>query len=222
MESKALQSFVILMTRPGRLTRAYVDGQRVRYSSPVQLYLWCTAAFFLLQAFSPVVRLDAEAGQVTSTLSAISVGTALSRETLQRLEDQGTSLPLFAERFDAAVTASFPILLVALVVAAAFLMALQFRGERSLTHAVFALHWSAFYFMMEVARQLLSPIGRLDVPVSILKTLLALVYLYAAMRVVYGRGRIGTALKAFLTIVAFSALVGAWLLSTTALAERIA
>ncbi|NNM07504.1 MAG: DUF3667 domain-containing protein [Gemmatimonadetes bacterium] len=222
LESKAVQSFITLMTRPGRLTRAYIDGQRVRYSSPVQLYLWCTAFFFLVQAISPVVRLDTDAGQVVSSLSAVSIGTELSPETLRRLEDQGTTLPVFAERFDAAVTAYFPILLIALVAAAALMMALQFWGETALTHAVFALHWAAFYFMLEVLRQLLPRLGDWVTPVSVLTTLVAVGYLYAAMRLVYRRGRIGTVVRALLSIIAFAALLGTWLWSTIALAEKIA
>lgn len=211
-----------LLFRPGHLTRAYLDGQRVRYSSPVQLYVWCTAAFFLTQTIFPIVRLDAETGAVLSSLSAISIGTGLSAATVQRLEGQGTLLSVFAERFDAAVTAYFPVLLVALVAATAVLMAVQYRREPALKHLVFALHWTAFYFTLELARQILPRVGSWGTPASILATVIALTYLYLAMRVVYGRGRLGTALRAFLTTVVFAALLGSWLWSTVALAERIA
>lgn len=222
LESKALRSFVALMTRPGRLTRAYLDGQRVRYSSPIQLYLWCTAIFFLIQTLSPIVRLEPETGQVLSSLSAVSYETELSQETLQRLDEQDVPLSVFAERFDAAVTAYFPLLLLAIVVAAAVMMALQFWEESALTHGVFALHWAAFYFTLEGVRQLLPRLGDWVTPVSILATVVALVYLYAAMRAVYLRGRIGSALRALVTVVAFAVLLGGWLWSTVALAERIA
>lgn len=210
------------MFRPGRLTRAYLDGQRVQYSSPVQLYLWCTAGFFLTQAFLPLVRLNPETGRVASSLSAISIGSGLSQETLRRLLDEGTPLSVFAERFDAAVTAYFPILLLALVAAAAVLMALQYWREPALKHAVFALHWAAFYFTLEVVRRLLPGVGGWSAYVSILTTGVAVAYLYLAMRVVYTRTRIGTALRALITIVAFAALLGGWLWSTTAIAERLA
>jgi hypothetical protein len=156
--------------------------------------LWCTAAFFLLQTFYPLVRLDPETGQVVSSLSAVTVGTALSSETLSRLASQGTSLMVFAERFDATVTAHFPILLLALVAVSAVLMRLQFWREPILKHAVFALHWSAFYFALEGLRQLLPILGRWGVPVSALSTFVALAYLGAAMRVVYGRSMLGTLL----------------------------
>lgn len=222
LESRALRSFATLLFRPGRLTRAFIEGKRVRYSSPVQLYLWCTAAFFLMQTFFPVVRLDPDSGQVVSSLSAVTVGTDLSAETLQRLATQGTPLPVFAERFDAAVTAYFPVLLLALVAAAGLLMALQFWREPALKHAVFALHWAAFYFTLEMLRQTLPSLGRWSVPLSIGTTIIALAYLFASMMVVYRRNWAPTLLKALLSTVIFGALLGGWLLSTVAVAERIA
>lgn len=186
------------------------------------MYLWCTTAFFLTQSFFPFVRLDPATGQVVSRLSVISIGTGLSTETLDRLAAQGIPLPVFAERFDAAVTGYFPLLLVALVGATAALLAVQYWREPALKHIVFSLHWCAFYFVLEMGRQLLPRLGRWGVPVSISATLLAVLYLGTAMRAVYGRGRLGTVLRAFATIVAFAALLGVWLWSTTAIAERMA
>ncbi|MBT8402334.1 MAG: DUF3667 domain-containing protein [Gemmatimonadetes bacterium] len=222
VESRAFRSVTALLFQPGRLTRAFLDGHRARYSGPVQIYLWCTAAFFVVQTFFPIVRLDTESGAVVSSLSAVSIGTDLSPETLQRLADQGTSIAVFAERFDGAVTAYFPVVLVALVAASALLMALLYRRESALKHAVFALHWTAFYFALEMVRQLFPRLGQWGSVASILSTLFALLYLYRAMRIVYERGRIGTVLRAFLTIIVFAALLGAWLWSTTAIAERLA
>ncbi|MBT8397754.1 MAG: hypothetical protein KJN92_12350, partial [Gemmatimonadetes bacterium] len=82
--------------------------------------------------------------------------------------------------------------------------------------------WAAFYFMLEVLRQLLPRLGDWVTPVSVLTTLVAVGYLYAAMRLVYRRGRIGTVVRALLSIIAFAALLGTWLWSTIALAEKIA
>ena len=60
VESRALRSVSALLFRPGQLTRAFLDGRRAAYSGPVQIYLWCTAAFFVIQTFFPIVRLDTE------------------------------------------------------------------------------------------------------------------------------------------------------------------
>lgn len=222
LESRGPRSFISLLFRPGRLTRAYVDGQRVRYSHPVQLYLWCTTAFFVTQSFFPMVHLDPDTGGIVSRLSAVTIGTGVSPETLARLAEQGTPLSVFAERFDAAVTAYFPVLLVALVGLVAGLMALQFWRESALTHIVFALHWCAFYFVLEMVRQLLPTLGQWGEPISVGATLLALAYLAVAMRTVYGRGRVATVCRAVVTIVVFASLLAGWLWSTTVIAERLA
>ena len=47
-------------------------------------------------------------------------------------------------------------------------------------------------------------------------------YLYLAMRRVYARSAVGTALRTLFTSVASGALLGGWLWSTTLLAERLA
>ena len=222
LATRTLQSLGSLLVRPGHLTRAYLDGQRVRYTSPVQLYAWCTAGFFLLHAFFPVVRLDTETGEVTSTLSSVSVATSVSPETLQRLSDGSVPREVFEERFDAAVTAYFPILLIAYVAAAALLMAVQFWHESPLTHVLFALHWAAFYFVLEAAREILSHLGPWGRIAATAASALALAYLYLAMRRVYARSAVGTALRTLFTSVASGALLGGWLWSTTLLAERLA
>jgi len=222
IESRAPRSLLGLLFRPGHLTWAYLEGRRVRYSSPVQLYLWCTAAFFLLHAYSPFVQINPETGTISSDLSAVSIEKNLSADTLERLAGQGINLETFASRFDAAVSGYLPLLLIGLVVASAGLLALQFRREPFLAHAIFALHWCAFYFVVEGLRQILPFPATWQTPSSVLTTVLAMIYLWFAMRKVYRRGWFGICLRAILTVVLFSALLGGWLHSTTFIAERLA
>lgn len=220
-ESNAARTLLTLLLRPGRLTAAFVAGRRVRYTSPVQVYLWCTAAFFLVHAYAPFVRLDPAKGSITSSLSAVSVGTELPKDLLTRLARQGTSLNDFAIRFDAAVSAYLPLLLVGLVAVAAGLLALIFRRRPFLTHAMFALHWSAFYFTLEAIRRVLPLPAGWVLRVSILMTLVALVYLAVALRAVYSLRWVGAVLTAFVGIVVFSALLAVWFWSTSVLATYL-
>jgi hypothetical protein len=48
LDSKTMRTLSTLLFRPGRLTRAYIEGRRVRYVSPLRLYLFSTIVFFLL------------------------------------------------------------------------------------------------------------------------------------------------------------------------------
>jgi len=46
-ETKAWRTLPLLMFRPGRLTREYIDGKRVRYVGPLPLFLFMMFAMFL-------------------------------------------------------------------------------------------------------------------------------------------------------------------------------
>ncbi|MEI9985858.1 MAG: DUF3667 domain-containing protein [Aliidongia sp.] len=52
LDSKMLRTAYALVLRPGSLTRAYIEGRRVRYVSPFRLYLFMSFAFFLALYFS--------------------------------------------------------------------------------------------------------------------------------------------------------------------------
>jgi hypothetical protein len=52
VESRLPQTARLLLTRPGELTRAYNSGQRVRYVTPLKLFLFVGAAFFFVVSFS--------------------------------------------------------------------------------------------------------------------------------------------------------------------------
>lgn len=47
-DGKFFQTVRILFTRPGFLTRAYLDGKRIQYLPPVQLYVFTSALFFFI------------------------------------------------------------------------------------------------------------------------------------------------------------------------------
>ncbi|MEL6212932.1 MAG: DUF3667 domain-containing protein, partial [Pseudomonadota bacterium] len=47
IDGKLIRTLSLLLTRPGRLARRYLDGQRVRFSPPFRLYLFTSVFFFL-------------------------------------------------------------------------------------------------------------------------------------------------------------------------------
>ncbi|WP_431286953.1 DUF3667 domain-containing protein [Roseateles chitinivorans] len=55
-ETKAWRTLPMLMLRPGKLTREYIDGRRVRYVSPLALLLFLLFVMFLVFSLtSPTV-----------------------------------------------------------------------------------------------------------------------------------------------------------------------
>ena len=218
MESNALRTFTALLFKPGRLTAEYVAGRRARYSGPVQVYLWCTAAFFLVHAFFPVVEVDFAEERVVSHLSVMIVWADLPEGFVGELAAEGITEELFSERFHAGVSSYFPVFLVALVAGVALLFSGLFRKHPFLTHGVFALHWSAFFFIVEGIPQLFPLPGW----ISSLLPLVLLVYLIVAVRIVYGQSWIVGGLKAVLAFVVFVLMLVTWLFSTTLVASLLA
>lgn len=159
-------------------------------------------------------------GGVTSTLTAVTIDGQLGADTLRKHADTPA---VFAPRFDGMVTATLPILLAALVPMTAIFLAVFFWHETALKHAIFAVHWWAFYFVLESLRQLFimglpSWAGPLELAAFVLQGL----YLSIAMKIVYGRGWIGSVIRAIIGIVIFAMFLAAWLMSTIVLAGFLA
>jgi hypothetical protein len=54
LEGKLWKSVALLLFRPGRLTRDYIEGKRVRYIEPLRLYLSFSIIFFAIFKFGGV------------------------------------------------------------------------------------------------------------------------------------------------------------------------
>ena len=223
IEGTAVSTIKSLLFHPGALTRQFVLGKRVRYANPVQVYLWCTAVFFLLHAYTPLVVLDVHTGEVSSSLSAVAIQTDIPLATIERQVAVDGSMEKFASRFETIVTTTLPILLVVLVAMSALLLRAMFWTETALTHIVFALHWSAFYFILETLRQVLMTLpGSWGSMAAAFGSVVILVYVTVALHTVYGRSWVGSILRAIVCVVVFASLLGAWLWSTSELAKWLA
>jgi hypothetical protein len=224
-DGKLLSTFRLLVTRPGELTREYLAGRRVRYISPLRLYLTCSVFFFLLRAVIPeptvvvrtggvvktqiggVVLQEDEEGEAARALDSLgrSGSSAIGRAASQRI---GNVLR-HQKDFAAAMRENTPRMMFVLVPLFAALTALTFRSRRLRypKHLTFALHEHAFLFLALVPTLLprLAPKTPLGGVASAIAVLLGFgsiaVHLVLAARRVYG-GTLGGA-------VARSAILGA-------------
>jgi hypothetical protein len=72
LEGKLWQSLGLLLFRPGRLTREYIEGRRVRYVLPLRLYLTFSIIFFAVMKFSApdVAKIDGKPATPGAALHA--------------------------------------------------------------------------------------------------------------------------------------------------------
>src|SRR5204863_410628 len=52
VDGKAARTLKLLVTKPGALTKEFLEGRRARYISPLRLYLTCSLLFFALSALA--------------------------------------------------------------------------------------------------------------------------------------------------------------------------
>lgn len=112
IDGKLFRTLWLLLTRPGRLARRYLDGKRVRYSPPFRLYLFASVFFFFVAfliadisglKFGPDAPTDvsevqdtvaselARAGVDEGTRNAVASEIDAARETAAKSEDDAST-----------------------------------------------------------------------------------------------------------------------------------
>lgn len=266
-DSRIWHSLATLALKPGRLTSAYLEGQRARYTPPFRMYIVASVAFFLLFSLLGWMRSmgspadDAIAGDAAAiargateavlptddsaaaaedasvhitldddgSLSCNLVDKDLSPALRQRLvdackrmeRDNGAS---FGRAFIGNLSA---MLMIFIVIVSGIMRALYlFARRRYVEHLLFFAHVHTLFFLLAFATLLVWEAERLA-PILVWprRIVLAaavgyfLVYLYLAMRHVYGQGHVLTAVKyvvlgssyvaAFMVTLFFTAVVTA-------------
>ena len=227
-----------LVRRPGLLTREFLEGRRVRYISPLKLYLTSSLVYFLLAAAAPTVRLDSGQSvglQVVAVRTRASgperVGNASRRassdEDILTPAERATALkdieraPLlmrpFLRRavldpkgFKRGLFETMPRMLFALLPIFAGIIALFYRGRKYPEHLYFAIHLHAFIFLALAFAELVkfTQLPLLVAIASFLAVISIPVYATLAFRLVYGNS-IGKTLVKEIAISCIYAVVAA-------------
>lgn len=204
VDSKIFRTVKLLLLKPGFLTREYVSGRRVRYVSPIRVYLVFSVIYFAAAALieRPVFRSD-------ENVEVGALGTALGLEHMS---------PEEANRLMADVQAHWiPRVMFVLVPVSALLVQLVTRhtGRNYPQHLSFALHIHAAFFALLTATivlELLS-VEWLSAAVSLSRTALLAIYTVVAFRQAYGGawgvavGRTAFALTCYILVVSAAAVL---------------
>jgi len=93
LDSRVWRTLIPLITRPGKLTRDYLEGRRARYMPPFRTYLVLSIVFFLVAFFDPRQELGIlfESGEEVAEVSAEDAQKAaeVRQEILRGLTEEG-------------------------------------------------------------------------------------------------------------------------------------
>jgi hypothetical protein len=222
-DSKLGNTFRLLVTRPGALTLEYLAGRRVRYISPLRLYLTCSVLFFFLSAVAPSEERGAADGAVRTNFGSVT-RTQKDSVAAERAEVDSVARVLgkvgaaFVPHFrramrspgevSSAVARAIPKTMFALVPMFAALVMLVFRSRRRRypQHLAFALHLHAFLYLaltLMLVTRFTSNAALYALVQLPLLTAIA-VYFVGALRNVYGGSRKGAVARASLIAGAYS------------------
>jgi hypothetical protein len=175
-DGKFAETLRALLWHPGRLTREFISGRRVRFISPVRLYLTLSVVYFVLAASAPSVRPGKGVGP---SVAGISIGVErstasgpgqVSRAALDA-RDEGISpaerdsalsqiahapkvlRPVLTRAvqdpagFKSNILRDMPRVLFLLLPVFAGIVALFYRNRNYPEHLYFAVHLHAFVFL---------------------------------------------------------------------------
>lgn len=206
-DSRLRHTLVPFFLRPGEVTREYLAGHRVRYTSPLKLYIVAAAIFFFsFERSQPdVVRIE------NRDLSTSDVAHEGRLEHFFR--ERGKKLAAMGQQEAAAVmkrsmAATLPKAFVLLLPGFALLLKLFWRRRYYAEHLIFALYFHAFALIVLTPGGLLR--GAAGNALNTAAFFICAVYLYVALRRVYGDSKLRTLAKfaglgiAYLVLVAFA------------------
>ena len=181
-DSKILKSFGPLLFKPGFLTKEFFAGRRVRYIPPMRMYLFVSIIFFL----------------VLSWLSPVTT--------------ENVSTEVFWDDFFGSWLPKLFFILLPLF--AVLLWILQWcRKQSYVVHFIFSLHYHAFLFLATLVFVLLGEIFSLlnmkyfNNFVSVAFGGAFLVYLFIALKRMYGQSTSKTFLKFILLCISYGLIL---------------
>jgi hypothetical protein len=218
IDGRVLRTLRDLVSRPGMLTVAYLEGLRKPFIGPVQLFLLTNVLFFAMDALT--------GGTVFATPLQGHLYRQPWSETARvlvadRLQTLNTTAELYGPRFDAAIGVHARTLILLMAVAFAAFPWLAFRrcARPFVTHLVFSLHLYAFILVLLSMGTAVPaagvPFGSvrstsewLDASLSMALLAACGIYLYFATGAVYGGGtRVARVLTSIALAIATAAIM---------------
>jgi hypothetical protein len=217
VDGRLLRTFRGLVTAPGMLTVAFVEGRRKPYLGPVALFLVANVVFFGAESLTHGFVFSTP---LASHLNTQPWSTLVQPMVAEHLASKSVALEWYAPRFDAAIALHARSMILLMVLAFSPVPALVYyrRGQPFATHVVFSLHLYAFMLLILSAGMAVpeapvlvggtrSTSDRLDAVLSIALLIACALYLYAAIGAVYGGGRYRRVAPTIVLTVAVAAIV---------------
>jgi hypothetical protein len=167
LDGKILTTMKLLLLEPGQLTKDFIEGKRVRYISPIRLYLTWSVIFFALAVIAPP----------RDRIVKINTSSTATAEDSKRAEKLGEE-----------ILHNLPRVMFVLMPVFALLTWLFYRRQQPyyVPHLYYAIHFHAFVFCILAAGVLLALAGRAGKVVGMTLFLAVFPYHFIGLKRVFG------------------------------------
>ncbi len=163
VDGRISRTMGVLVSRPGALTAAHLEGRRARYLRPLQLFLLVNLVLFVAAPRAPMFSYSLE-----SYLRDAPPSPVLVSSLVQGKEREGTAFKPYVSAFDGRVDAQRRSLIILFAPALAVVLRLMFAWRASSPgvphrlgeHLVFSLHVLAFIWLVVTGWGLLGTLSR--------------------------------------------------------------
>lgn len=206
IDGRLIRSLRALVSRPGLLTAAYLQGKRKPYIGPVSLFLIANVLFFAAESLTGGTVFTTPLASHLHKQPWSGVAESLLSNRLQTLR---TTLDIYAPVFDRAVARNARSFIILMALLFALPLRIMFRRSRCpfVGHAVFALHLYAFMLLLFCIATTVPAVNRfaggagvgaenLDAGISLSLLVACAAYVHISAGAVYGGSAANRALKA--------------------------
>jgi hypothetical protein len=176
-DSKLFRSVVPLISKPGLITKEYLDGKRQQFIPPIRVFLFLSFVYFGLSFL-----LDTDTGATSVSFN----GDDVSDKSIQKISES------FSRNFNLVVFFFTPVL--------ALIIMLFYRTKKRTYYVnffVFSLHFLSFLFILGSILTLLSAVrgwigpceasSAIDIGIVLVSILYICVYSIASLKKVFGK-----------------------------------
>ncbi len=233
VDSRLWRSLVPLLVRPGKLTREYLAGRRVHYTPPLRMYLVLSILFFVIASLggdsTPRITVDgqdvsqpaagSDAGQQESADRCAEINIEFDIEFLDRPEvlafirDTCRRVTVDEGRpFARSLYNNLPKMMFIFLPLMALALKVLYIGSRRyyVEHLLFFVHFHSFFFLALTLFILLARLpdifpgqGVITVLTIVAGSFYIPIYLFKALRQVYGQGFFFTLFKYCLLFITY-------------------
>jgi len=197
-DNKFWQTIRTLLFKPGELTVAYWKQQRMRYISPVSLYIFVSAVYFTL-GFILFPAQQKKGIEAAYSIRSITPNVIYKKDSIDKQPIAPNSKaakfkdPGFVKAFTEKLVHTFPKIFFLMIPFTALLLKLLFIRRRDIyfvDHIVFSLHYHSFYFFAGLLAMTLSLLPALAISILVGVSMYVLEFLYfvKGLKVVYNIG----------------------------------